>query len=266
METTDLKIAIIGAGNMGGAIARGLSKGKLIQTKNIRVSDISQANLDAIKAFAPEITVSDSNEDIVEGADIVIVAVKPWLVWTIVEAIESKIDYKNQIIVSIAAGVDFEQLTKYLDTEATIFRVIPNTAIDVLESVSTIASFKASKEQEELIVSLFAELGKAFLVPESQLNAFMSLSSCGIAYAFRYIRAATEGGVEMGIYPHIAKEVVIQTLRGAIDLLEANGTHPEVEIDKVTTPGGITIKGLNEMEANGFSNSVIKGLKASHLK
>jgi len=266
METKDLKIAIIGAGNMGGAIARGLSKGKLIQSKNIRVSDISQTNLDAIKAYDPEITVSNSNEEIIEGADIVVVAVKPWLVWTIVEAIESRIDYKNQIIVSIAAGVDFEQLTKFLDTDATIFRVIPNTAIDVLQSVSTIASFNASKEQEELIVSLFAELGKAYLVPELQLNAFMSLSSCGIAYAFRYIRAATEGGVEMGIYPNIAKEVVIQTLRGAIDLLEANDTHPEVEIDKVTTPGGITIKGLNEMEANGFSNAVIKGLKASLIK
>lgn len=266
METTDLKIAIIGAGNMGGAIARGLSQGKLVRSKNIRVSDISQANLDAIKAFAPEITVSNSNEEIIAGADIVVLAVKPWLVWTVVEAIESKIDYKEQIIVSIAAGVDFEQLTKFLDTDATIFRVIPNTAIDVLQSVSTIASFNASKEEEELIVSLFAELGKAFLVPESQLNAFMSLSSCGIAYAFRYIRAATEGGVEMGIYPNVAKEVVIQTLRGAIDLLEANDSHPEVEIDKVTTPGGITIKGLNEMEANGFSSAVIKGLNASHLK
>jgi len=266
METTDLKIAIIGAGNMGGAIARGLSQGKLVRSKNIRVSDISQANLDAIKAFAPEITVSNSNEEIIAGADIVVLAVKPWLVTTVVESIESKIDYKEQIIVSIAAGVDFEQLTKFLDTDATIFRVIPNTAIDVLQSVSTIASFNASKEEEELIVSLFAELGKAFLVPESQLNAFMSLSSCGIAYAFRYIRAATEGGVEMGIYPNIAKEVVIQTLRGAIDLLEANDSHPEVEIDKVTTPGGITIKGLNEMEANGFSSAVIKGLNASLIK
>jgi pyrroline-5-carboxylate reductase len=266
METTDLKISIIGAGNMGGAIARGLSKGKRIQSKNIRVSDISQANLDALKAFAPEITVSNSNEEIVEGADIIILAVKPWLVWTVVEAIESRIDYKTQIILSIAAGVDFEQLTKFLDTDATVFRMIPNTAIDVLESVSSIASFNATKEQEQMILDIFAELGKVFLVPESQLNAFMSLSSCGIAYAFRYIRAATEGGVEMGIYPDIAKEVVIQTLRGAIGLLEANGTHPEVEIDKVTTAGGTTIKGLNEMEAQGFTNAVIKGLKASHTK
>ena len=266
METTSIQIAIIGAGNMGGAIARGLSKGQLVPSKNIKVSDVSQANLDTIKAFAPEIMVSTSNRDIIRNADIIMLAVKPWLVEIISEEIENLLDYKKQIIVSIAAGVDFTQLSGIFSTDATLFRVIPNTAIDVLQGVSTISSFNAVKEQEDLIVSLFAELGKAFLVPESQLNAFMSLSSCGIAYAFRYIRAATEGGVEMGVYPHVAKEVVIQTLRGAIELLEANNSHPEVEIDKVTTPSGITIKGLNEMEANGFSNAVIKGLKASHLK
>ena len=266
METTNLQIAIIGAGNMGGAIARGLSKGTLVQSKNIRVSDVSQANLDAIKAFNDEITVSTSNRDIVKDADIVMLAVKPWLVELVADEIENKIDYKKQLIVSIAAGVDFAKMADLFSTDATMFRIIPNTGIDVLQSVSTISSFNATKEQECLIMSLFAELGKAFLVPETQLNAFMSLSSCGIAYAFRYIRAAMEGGVEMGIYPNVAKEVVIQTLRGAIDLLEANASHPEMEIDKVTTPGGITIKGLNEMEANGFSNAVIKGLKASHLK
>ena len=266
METNNLKIAIIGAGNMGGAIARGLSKGTLIQSKNIRVSDVSEANLEAIEVFNPEIVTSNSNLKIIEGADIIVLAVKPWLVQVIADEIENKIEYKKQIIVSIAAGVDFSKMADLFDTDATMFRVIPNTGIDVLQSVSTISSFKASKEQEELILSLFAELGKAFLVPETQLNAFMALSSCGIAYAFRYIRAAMEGGVEMGIYPGVAKEVVIQTLRGAIDLLEANNSHPEVEIDKVTTPGGITIKGLNEMEANGFTNAVIKGLKASHLK
>jgi pyrroline-5-carboxylate reductase len=199
-------------------------------------------------------------------ADIVILAVKPWLMAAVAQEIERKIDYKHQMIVSIAAGIDFEQMQDFFDTDATMFRVIPNTAIEILQSVSTISSCNASSEQEALIVALFSEMGKAFLVPESQLNGMMSLSSCGIAYAFRYIRAAMEGGVEMGIYPQIAKEVVLQTLKGAVELIEANNSHPEVEIDKVTTPGGITIKGLNEMEAQGFTNAVIKGLKASHIK
>lgn len=266
METNEMKIAIIGVGNMGGAIARGLSRGTLVSANKIFVSDVSEAHLTALKDFSPEISVSSSNKEIIEDASIIIIAVKPWLMEVIAKEIAHKIDYKKQIIVSIAAGVDFDHLAELFDTDATIFRVIPNTAIDVLQSVSTISSYNASKDEEELILSLFAELGKVFLVPEKQLNAFMSLSSCGIAYAFRYIRAAMEGGVEMGIYPHVAKEVVLQTLRGAIELIEANDSHPEVEIDKVTTPGGITIKGLNEMEANGFTNAVIKGLKASHIK
>ncbi len=265
------KISIIGAGNMGGAIARGLSQGSIFSAQQITVSDISTNNLEAIKSHNPLINTSLSNVEGVQHADIVVIAVKPWLTETICNEIKSVLQLDKQVIVSIVAGVSFEQLHAFLHKEGeptpAIFRVIPNTAIDVLQSVSTIASSHANKKQEQEIIAIFNELGKAFLVSsEQQLNAFMSLSSCGIAYAFRYIRAAVEGGVEMGIYPDTAKQVVIQTLRGAIDLLEATNAHPEAEIDKVTTPAGITIKGLNEMEANGFSNAVIKGLKASYLK
>lgn len=265
-----MKISIIGAGNMGGAIARGLSKGSTFSPENITVSDVNEANLQKIKAFNESITCCQSNKDCIKGANIVVLAVKPWLVERIASEIAEIIDYDDQIILSIAAGVPMEKLRDYFPASdgkiPTIFRIIPNTAIDVLESFSCISSFNASGEQEDLIISIFNEMGKAMLVPESQLNAFMSLSSSGIAYAFRYIRAASEGGVEMGISPDVAKEVVLQTLKGAVALLEANGTNPEVEIDKVTTPGGITIKGLNEMENAGFSASVVRGLKASHIK
>ena len=260
-------IAIIGAGNMGGAIARGLTQSSL--AGKISVSDINEVALRNLQNFNNNIEVTTDNSENVKGADIVSIAVKPWRVSQIISGIKETLDYKNQIVISIAAGVSIADLQNLLDKDGekpVIFRIIPNTAIDVLQSVNTIASCGATKEQENEIVEIFGELGKAFLVPESQLNAMMSLSSCGIAYAFRYIRAAMEGGVEMGIYPNVAKDVVIQTLRGAIDLLETNDSHPEVEIDKVTTPGGITIKGLNEMEANGFTNSVIKGLKASLIK
>lgn len=265
MQTSDLKVAIIGAGNMGSAIARGLAKGTIIKTGNIFVSDVSEMNLNMLKKDFPEINVSTSNNDVVQNADIIILAVKPWLVETVASEIEHKINTGCEILISIAAGVEFAQLTGYFYTKNTsFFRIIPNTAIEVGESVSTVSASNATEEQTKLVLDIFGEMGKTFLVPESQINAFMSLSSCGIAYAFRYIRAAMEGGVEMGIYPDTAKNVIIQTLRGAITLLETNESHPEVEIDKVTTPGGITIKGLNEMEANGFSNAVIKGLKASN--
>ncbi|NLO71393.1 MAG: pyrroline-5-carboxylate reductase [Porphyromonadaceae bacterium] len=258
------KVAIIGGGNMGGAIARGLIKGKLISAQDITVSDISEKILADLNTVSNEWKLTHSNREAIRGADIIILAVKPWLVEKISGEIANTIDYKSQILVSIAAGVDFFTLKKLFNDEAVIFRIIPNTAIEVLESVSTITSVNADKEKINLVSSIFEELGKVFYVEsEKILNAYMSLSSCGIAYAFRYIRAAMEGGVEMGINPNVAKEVVMQTLKGAVKLLETNQSHPEAEIDKVTTPGGITIKGLNEMEANGFTNAVIKGLKKS---
>jgi len=265
-----MKVSIIGAGNMGGAIARGLIKSNKVNAEDITVSDINNSNLEKIKDFNKNIICTQSNKECVKDADIIILAVKPWFVEVIAGELSGELDYDDQLIISIAAGVSIEKLRSYFNSNKgklpVLFRVIPNTAIDVLESFSCISSFNANTDQEELVVSLFNEMGSALLVPESQLNAYMSLSSCGIAYAFRYIRAATMGGVEMGIYPETAKEVVMQTLKGAIALLEANSSNPESEIDKVTTPGGITIKGLNEMEHSGFSSSVINGLKASFLK
>jgi len=264
-----MKISIIGAGNMGGAIAVGLAKGTIIEGNNITVSDINEKNLKRLTDLNVGIHCTVSNQECVKDADIIVLAVKPWLVDSIAAQIRDLLDYDRQIILCIAAGVPLEKLrglfSHSTEQSPTLFRMIPNTAIDVMESFSCISSWNATVEQEVKIVEIFGELGKAMLVPESQLNAFMALSSCGIAYAFRYIRAASEGGVEMGIPADLAKEVVLQTLKGAVALLESNGNHPEVEIDKVTTAGGITIKGLNEMEHAGFTSSVIRGLKASFL-
>lgn len=264
-----MKVSIIGAGNIGGAIAHGLTRGTIIKGKNITVSDINEKNLKHISDLKVGIHCTTSNRECVKDADIVVLAVKPWLVDSIAAEIRDLLDYDRQIVLCIAAGVPMEKLRTLFshstEQSPTIFRMIPNTAIDVMESFSCISSWNATVAQEEKIVTIFGELGKAMLVPESQLNAFMALSSCGIAYAFRYIRAASEGGVEMGIHADVAKEVVIQTLKGAIALLEASGNHPEAEIDKVTTAGGITIKGLNEMEHAGFTSTVIRGLKASFL-
>ncbi|MCQ2360177.1 MAG: pyrroline-5-carboxylate reductase [Paludibacteraceae bacterium] len=261
-------VAIIGGGNMGGAIARALTQGSLV--KQVKVGDINENTLRDLQNFNNNIIVSTDNTEIVKEADLVILAVKPWLIESVIETFKGVMDYKKQVFMSIAACVPFERLAAALEKDGEVpamFRMIPNTAIDVLQSVSSISAHSnTTKEQIDEIMEIFGELGKAFLVPEGQLNAMMALSSCGIAYAFRYIRAAVEGGVEMGVYPEVAKQVVAQTLRGAIDLMETNDSHPEMEIDKVTTPGGTTIKGLNEMEANGFTNSVIKGLKASFIK
>lgn len=265
-----MKISIIGAGNMGGAIARGLTKGTIFSSSDITISDVNEDNLKKMQEFNADVHCTTSNLECIDNADIIVLALKPWLMESVASEIADQIDYDHQIVLSIAAGVALDKLRLLYPVKngqlPTLFRVIPNTAIDVLESFSCITSYNATSDQEEWIVKIFNELGKAMLVSETQLNAFMSLSSCGIAYAFRYIRASMEGAVEMGIYPNVAKDVILQTLKGAIALLEANGTNPEEEIDKVTTPGGITIKGLNEMEHAGFSSSVIRGLKASFLK
>ena len=262
-----MKLSIIGAGNMGGAIARGLKNSHIINSSEIYCADISKEVLNKIKAFNAEINITTNSVEAVKNADIVIVAVKPWLVETVINEIKEAMDYKHQIFISLAAGIDFAKLCGFLkkgnDNTPAIFRIVPNTAIEVKESVNFISSYNARDEQIEIIKKIFDELGLTIIIEERLIGAGTSLSSCGIAFAFRYIRAAIEGAVEIGLNAELAKKIELQTLKGAIALLEANNNHPEAEIDKVTTPGGITIKGLNAMEEAGFTNSVIKGLRAS---
>lgn len=262
-----MKIAIIGAGNMGGAIARGLAKGTQVKAEEIICSDHSQETLDRLKRANPDIRTTTDNTEAVREAELVILALKPWLMHPVIQQIKSSLDYRNQIIVSIAAGVTTEQLSDYLMNESkdvpAVYRVMPNTAIDIMQSMTFICGCRTTTEQDNLLVSLFDELGSAMLIEERLMGAGTSLASCGIAFAMRYIRAAMTGGVELGFYPQQSKEIVLQTVKGAVELLQANGTDPEPEIDRVTTPGGITIKGLNEMEHAGFTSSVIRGLKAA---
>ena len=169
-----------------------------------------------------------------------------------------------QILASVAAGLTFENLAHYVDPEMTIFRVIPNTAISLGASMTLVAARNASDDQTNLIMNIFNEMGMAMLIEEKQFAAATSLTSCGIAYVLKYVQAAMQAGVELGIRPHDAMKMVAQTVEGAAQLLLQNeGTHPALEIEKVTTPGGITIKGLNELEHSGFTSAVIKAIKAS---
>ena len=264
-----MKLTIIGSGNMGSAIVRGLIQGSIFKPEDITVIDVQQAPLDALKKECPDLNVVMGNFDSVTEADIILLAVKPWLIHDIISDIKFQMDYNLQILISIAAGVNIEamekSLAKHTDTEElpVIFRVIPNTAIAVRKSMTLISSKRASKEQENLLLKIFNELGNAVLLDESKLSAGTALTSCGIAYLFRYVRAATLAGVEMGLYPKQAQDMIVDTMLGAAELLKATGHNPETEIDKVTTPGGVTIKGLNELEANGFSDAIVKAMKAS---
>ena len=259
-----MKIAIIGAGNMGGAIARGLAKGTIIQAKDIYVSNPSQAKLDALKQEFPTMQVTNNNAEAVQGADIVLLAVKPWLIEQVVK--ELSFDEEKQILVSVAAGISFAQFEEWVGEKMPIFRAIPNTAISQLESMTLIASHHATEEQEQLLLNIFNEMGLAMLIPEKQMAATTALTSCGIAYVLKYIQAAMQAGIELGVYPKDAQRMVAQSVKGAASLILNNDTHPSVEIDKVTTPGGITIRGINELEHGGFTSAIIQAMKVSCVK
>ena len=252
---------------MGGALARGLAKGSIVATSDIYVSNPSTPKLEALKAEFDEINTTTNNCEVASVADMVVLAVKPWKVVEVLDQIKPHLDYKRQTVASIVGGLGIAQLSEWLDkgdgTLPATYLIIPNTAIATMSSMTFIASARATDVEDRVMVDIFNELGEAMLVDEGLIPAGTSLASCGIAYALRYIRAAMEGGVELGFRADDAKRIVMQTMRGAADILAANGSHPEAEIDRVTTPGGLTIKGLNAMEAAGFTPSVIEGLRAS---
>jgi pyrroline-5-carboxylate reductase len=169
----------------------------------------------------------------------------------------------GQLLIVIAAGVSSLSIRQWLGNSCPpLFLVIPNIAIAELASMTFIVPDGATQEQTQTVIDIFNELGSTLITDEKHLPAATTLASCGIAYAMRYIRAASEGGVELGFRADDAKQIVMQTVKGAVQLLEATGMHPEQAIDLVTTPGGVTIKGLNEMEHAGFTSAVIRGLKA----
>lgn len=262
-----MKIAIIGAGNMGGALARGLAQGSIIPTSDIYVSNPSFAKLDALKSAYPEINVTTNNCEAAVAADMVVLAVKPWKVVEVLDEIKPYMDYTRQVVASMVGGLGTAQLSEWLDKGCGVlpatYLIIPNTAIATMSSMTFITSVRSNEKQDRLLLEVFNELGEAMMVDEGLIAAGTSLASCGIAYALRYIRAAMEGGVELGFRADDAKRIVMQTMRGAADILAANSSHPKAEIDRVTTPGGLTIKGLNAMEEAGFTRSVIAGLRAS---
>ncbi|MDR1882587.1 MAG: pyrroline-5-carboxylate reductase [Prevotella sp.] len=261
-----MKITILGAGNMGGAIACGLAVSEGVQPRDITVIDHKGKNVSGLRSVSEDMNVVVADYSSLATADVLVLAVKPWMVEEVLKTHRALLKDPKQLIVSVAAVVTLARLQEWIGSRRPVFRVVPNTAIAVRRSMTYIASQNADEEQKEQVFHIFSQLGKAEFVEEKLIPAVTSLASCGIAFAFRYIRAAMEGGIEMGMYPDQAKDAVLQTLRGAVELLEANGNHPEVEIDKVATAGGITIKGLNEMEHAGFTSAVIKGLKASNIK
>ena len=246
---------------MGGSTVEGLIKGQTFKNEDITVSDPSEAVID--KFAKTGVSVTTDNKLAAETSDIVCVVVKPWLVERVLKGIKAELDPRKQLLIVIAAGVSSESIKQWLGESCPpLFLAIPNIAIAEMASMTFIVPVGATEEQTKTVMSIFDEMGQTLITDEQHLAAGTTLASCGIAYAMRYIRAAAEGGVELGFKADDAKKIVMQTMKGAVELLEASGLHPEAAIDLVTTPGGVTIKGLNEMEHAGFTSAVIRGLKA----
>ena len=256
------KIAIIGGGNIGSAITNGFVNSKWISAANIAVSDPQYKQLTALSQLGIKLT--DNNLEAVNDATIVIIAVKPWLMETVCKQISASL--KSPLVISIAAGITAQVVADAIGKELPIFRVMPNTAIAIGESMTFVSSFKATSEQENLVNEMFNLMGTSIIIPEDQMSAATVLASCGIAFALRYIRASSEGGVEIGFGAKLAHQIVAQTVKGAAELILKNGTHPEEEIDKVCTPKGVTINGLNAMEQDGFTSAVLKGILSPYKK
>ncbi len=255
-------IAILGCGNIGSAIAKGL-----IKSGQYRATDIvlTRRKIEAIQSFAESgFTVTSDNIAAVNMAQTIILAVTPGQINDLLDEIAPKLN-KTQLLVSVVSGVAITEILKKL-SHASIVRAMPNTGAALCESMTCLAAQPENKAGLQKAAELFRAIGKTLVIDEEQMASATALGACGVAFFLRAIRAASQGGIEIGFHSEEAFTIAAQTARGAATLLLDNDSHPEAEIDQVTTPMGATIAGLNEMEHQGFSSAMIKGITTSTEK
>jgi pyrroline-5-carboxylate reductase len=257
------KIAIIGGGNLGTAIAQGLLKSGFSKAGDITITKRNTSTLAALKEAG--VRVETDNAIAIRESEVIVVALKPYNVREVLQSFKSSFDPARHVLISVVTGVSIDDL-EHIIPGMPVVRAMPNTAIAIQESITCIAHKHASEEQIRYIKSMFDQLGATVSIDEKLMDAATVLGACGIAYALRYIRANIQGGIEIGFDVRTASLIAAQTVKGAAELLIRENRHPEEEIDKVTTPKGCTIAGLNEMEHQGFSSSLIKGIIASYDK
>jgi pyrroline-5-carboxylate reductase len=258
------RIAIIGCGNLGQALANGIIASGAVQAQHITVTRRNLTSLGALGKLGVQLT--SDNREAVAHADLIILAVKPYNVEPLVKEFADLLDANRHVLVSVATGITLKQIGAHVPATMPLFRAMPNTAADVRESVTAICAVHATAAQRDQVSALFDSIGVSLFIDEDLMESATILGACGIAYALRFIRAMIQGGIEVGFDAKTATKIVSQTVKGAAELLIQKGGHPEQEIDKVTTPKGCTIVGLNEMEHAGFSSALIKGIVASYDK
>ncbi|MBC6991168.1 pyrroline-5-carboxylate reductase [Hymenobacter sp. BT491] len=264
MKRPAQRIAILGSGNIGLSLAKGLVKAGIFERSHITLTRRTKTALASL-ADAGFLTSTD-NLAAVKQADIVVLAVLPQQFNKLLEEIKSGFDPEKHLVISVISGVCCSDIREQAGSELRVVRAMPNTAIGIGQSMTCIATDRATDEDLALVEALFNTVGVSIQINEDLMTSATALCACGIAFFLRSIRAASQGGTEIGFHAHDALKMAAQTAKGAADLLLQLSSHPEQEIDKVTSPKGCTIAGLNEMEHNGFSSAMIKGIKLSAEK
>lgn len=255
------KIAILGGGNIGKSIARGLLASGKSEASDLVVTRRNLAQLDVLKEEG--ISVTSNNAEAVKGSSMIIICVQPTQVEDLIGEIRDVMDPEKHILAFVIAAYEIQDIRKLIGVQVPVVRVMPNTAIAIRESMTCLATHEGSEGALEKVQEVFDQLGSTMVIREKLMGAATILGACGIAYFLRFIRAASQGGIQVGFHAEQAQLIAAQTARGAASLLLETGNHPEDEIDKVTTPRGCTIAGLNEMEHFGLSSAVIKGIITS---
>lgn len=252
-------IAILGAGNIGTALVKGLTGAGRIDPSRIWVTRRQASLMTELRRLGCR--TSSDNADAVANCRVIILAVQPDHLENLLESINDVLDPKKHLIISLVTGVAISEITDKIASKLPIIRAMPNTAVAIGESMTCLAGNSRSSKALKSAESLFARVGVTLVIPEEQMTAATALCACGVAFFLRSIRAASQGGIQIGFHANEALLMAAQTARGAASLLlGSSGAHPEAEIDRVTTPRGCTIAGLNRMEHEGFSSAMIKGI------
>ncbi len=256
-----MKIAIIGTGNLGKSIANGL----LVQN-TFESLYLARRKITELKEYedAENVHLTTENTKAVKNSEILILSVQPHQIEDILKEIQPVLTSKH-LIISAVTGFSISRIEKIIG-DIPVVRAMPNTAIAIGKSMTCLCSNKKGEEGILEAQVIFNALGSSIIIPEEKMQAATVICASGIAFWMRLIRATTQGAVQLGFDAQEAQELSMQTCLGAASLLIESGNHPEQEIDRVTTPKGCTIEGLNEMEHNGLSSSLIKGIQASFKK
>jgi len=264
-------IAILGAGNIGRALARGLVDHGDLSPAQIHLTRRHLAPIDDLAAEGFPCT--SDNHAAVAAAGLIILAVEPRQLAGLVSSLAPVLDPARHVLVSIVSGVPVATVREALGrTDVPLVRAMPNTAAALGESMTCLArdGLAPSRGEDdpalEAANELFERIGSTLVIDEELMTPATALTACGIAFFLRAIRAASQGGIEIGFHPTDALRLAAQTALGAASLVSNSGDHPERAIDAVTTPRGCTIAGLNEMEHRGFSSAIIRGIVTSAAK